>query len=140
MVCFICKKHANEVAPPPGGYIYEDACWKICHAPVDKGLLGTLLIESRRHFLDYGDMNPNEAAAFGPLLVKVYAALKLRTGAERIYLITLIEGTSHFHAWLVPRAKGIAERGIALLQKETTCREEEARSLAAALRAELTAA
>ena len=54
--------------------------WLVCHAPVDKGPLGTLFIESRRHFLDFAEANDEELAAYGPLLKKVYAALKSRDG------------------------------------------------------------
>ena len=80
MDCFLCQKHKGEVAPPPGGYIYEGAHWLVCHAPVDKGPLGTLFIESRRHFLDFAEANDEELAAYGPLLKKVYAALKSADG------------------------------------------------------------
>lgn len=44
MKCFLCQKHAGEIASPPGGYIYDDLHWMVCHAPVDKGPLGTLFI------------------------------------------------------------------------------------------------
>ncbi len=45
MDCFLCQKHEGQVAPPPGGYIYEGEHWLICHAPADRGPLGTLFIE-----------------------------------------------------------------------------------------------
>jgi hypothetical protein len=31
--CFICRKHNAQEAAPPGGYLYEDECWMVCHAP-----------------------------------------------------------------------------------------------------------
>lgn len=133
MDCFLCQKHEGEVASPPGGYIYEGAYWLVCHAPVDKGPLGTVFIESRRHFLDFAEANENELATYGPLLKKVYAALKSLTGAERIYQVVFVEGIPHFHAWLVPRRKG-NEKGVPFLAKDTVCKKEEAEELAAALR------
>jgi len=30
---FICQKHKGLEAPPPGGDIYEDEHWMVCHAP-----------------------------------------------------------------------------------------------------------
>ena len=48
--CFLCRKHNGGEAAPPGGYIYEDEHWRICHAPPKLGPLGTLFIESKRHF------------------------------------------------------------------------------------------
>lgn len=51
--CFLCRKHQGLEQQPPGGYIYSDQYWLICHAPPEKGPLGTLFIESKRHFLDF---------------------------------------------------------------------------------------
>jgi diadenosine tetraphosphate (Ap4A) HIT family hydrolase len=134
MKCFLCQKHDGKVAPPPGGYIYEDAHWRVCHAPVDKGPLGTLFIESQRHFLDFSEILPDEADSYGPLLQKLYAELKPLTGAERVYQVVMLEGVPHFHAWLVPRTREIPERGIKFLEKDLTCEESDVQKLTAALR------
>lgn len=132
MDCFLCQKHKGEVALPPGGYIYESKHWLICHAPADKGPLGTLFIESRRHFLDYAEANDEELAEYGPLLKKVYAALKSLTGAERVYQVVFLEGIDHFHAWLVPRREG-DEKGVPFISKDIVCEQEDAEELAEAL-------
>lgn len=134
MECFLCQKHAGMLAAPPGGYIYEDAHWMICHAPIDKGPLGSLLIESRRHFLDFSEALPDEAAGYGPLLKKLYSELKTITGAERIYQVVLLEGVPHFHTWLVPRTKEIPERGIKFLEKDFSCDEADVQRLTTAIR------
>ena len=133
MDCFLCQKHAGRVAPPPGGYIYEDTHWLVCHAPVDKGPLGTLFIESQRHILDFAEADENELTSYGPLLKKVYAVLKSLTGAERIYQIVFLEGIPHFHAWLVPRREG-DEKGVPFIAKDIVCDQEEAEKLVEALR------
>jgi len=133
--CFLCRKHNGHEAAPPGGYIYEDEYWMVCHAPAKLGPLGTLFVESRRHFLDYAEMTDEESASLGNLMRKVYDALRLRTEAERIYQVTLLEGIPHFHSWLVPRRKADAEKGMKLLAREDTCREEDASALANRLRA-----
>jgi diadenosine tetraphosphate (Ap4A) HIT family hydrolase len=134
MNCFLCKKHTGEIAHPPGGYIYEDTHWKVCHRPIDKCSLGTLLVESKRHFLDFAEMLPDEASSYGILLKKLYTELRVLTGAERIYLVVMLEGVPHFHAWLLPRTKEIPERGVEFLQKDFSCNETDAQKLAAALR------
>jgi len=131
--CFLCQKHEGEVAPPPGGYIYKGARWMLCHAPADKGPLGTLFIESRRHFLDFAEANEDELAEYGPLLKRVYAALKSLTGAERVYQIVFLEGIAHFHAWLVPRRKG-DEKGVPFISKDIVCEQADAEKLSTALR------
>ena len=132
--CFICRKHNGLESTPSGGYIYEDSHWMVCHVPVNLGPLGTLFIESRRHFLDYAEMTVEEAASLGNLLKQVYAALKEYTEAERIYQLSTMEGQPHLHIWLVPRRRDVPERGLKFLAKDDTCEEKDAIGLAEKLR------
>ena len=132
--CFICRKHNGQEAAPPGGYIYEDEYWMVCHAPGKLGPLGTLFIESRRHFLDYSEMTPEEAASLGHVMKKMYSALRMHTDAERVYQLCTMEGQPHYHSWIVPRGKEVAERGLKFLARDDSCSEEEASALADKLR------
>lgn len=134
MECFICRKHAGEIAAPPGDWIYEDAHWRVCHAPLGMSVTGQLLIESRRHFLDFAEMTADEAAAYGLLLARLYAELKRATGAERIYTLVMLEGASHFHTWLVPRAPEVSSRGVAFTEEGDACTKDEALAVVARLR------
>jgi len=94
--CFICRKHNGQEATPPGGYIYEDEHWMVCHAPAKLGPLGTLFIESKRHFLDYAEMTDEESASLGNVMRKIYQALRTHTDAERIYQLTTYGRTASF--------------------------------------------
>jgi diadenosine tetraphosphate (Ap4A) HIT family hydrolase len=132
--CFLCRKHIGQEVAPPGGYIYEDEHWMVCHAQPHMGPLGTLFIESRRHFLDYAEMTEEESASLGNIMRKVYEALKTHTEAERIYQVTLLEGIPHFHSWLVPRRKDDTEKGMKFLTRDDACNEEGAIALANKLR------
>ena len=132
--CFICRKHNGEEAVPPGGYIYEDEHWMVCHAPGRLGLLGTLFIESKRHFLDYAEMTDEESFSLGLVMRKIYQALRTHTNAERIYQVTLIDGVPHFHSWLVSHRKDDPERGMKFLARDDSCSEEDAIALAVKLR------
>ena len=132
--CFLCRKHNGLEAVPPGGYIYEDEHWMICHAPGKLGPLGTLFIESKRHFLDYAEMTDEESASLGNVMKKIYHNLKLLTDAERIYQVTLMEGVPHFHSWLVPHRKEDAEKGMKFLARDDSCNDEDAAALAVKLR------
>src|SRR5690242_19629651 len=113
--CLICNKHKGIQALPPGGYIYQDEHWAVCHAPTNVGPLGTLFIESRRHFLDFAEINEEEQKTYGLVAQKVCAALKQLIDPTRIYHLSTVEGVPHFHVWLVPRANGIPERGLSFL-------------------------
>ena len=132
--CFICSKHNGQEAAPPGGYIYEGEHWMVCHAPAKLGPLGTLFIESKRHFLDFAEFNDEEQASYGILAKRISAALKQLTNAERIYHVSMVEGVPHFHVWLIPRTKDISEHGVAFLARDDSCNEEDAIVLANKLR------
>ena len=132
--CFICRKHNGQEATPPGGYIYEDEHWMVSHAPGKLGPLGTLFIESKRHFLDYAEMTDDESASLGVVMRKIYQALKLHTGAERVYQVTLMEGVPHYHSWLVPHLKEDTEKGMKFLARDDSCSDEDAAALANQLR------
>jgi diadenosine tetraphosphate (Ap4A) HIT family hydrolase len=90
--CFLCRKHNGLEATPPGGYIYEDEHWMVCHAPGKLGPLGALFIESKRHFLDYSEMTTEESASLGDVMKKIYSALRMHTDVERIYQLCTMEG------------------------------------------------
>jgi diadenosine tetraphosphate (Ap4A) HIT family hydrolase len=90
--CFICRKRAGLEEAPPGGYVYGDEHWRVCHAPAEMAVPGQLFVESRRHFLDFAEMTAEEAASLGPLLARLVAVGKAVTGAERIYVLTMLDG------------------------------------------------
>ena len=132
--CFICRKHNGQEPAPPGGYIYDDKHWMVCHAPGKLGPLGTLFIEAKRHFLDYSEMAEAESASFGDVFKKTYHALRTHTNAERIYQLSTMEGQPHYHCWVVPRGKDIEERGLKFLARDDSCSDEDAAELANTLR------
>src|ERR1043166_6171890 len=106
----------------------------VCHAPGKLGPLGTLFIESKRHFLDYAEMNDEESASLGIVMRQVYDKLKLLTDAERIYQVTLIDAVPLFHSWLVPHRKEDTEKGLNFLAGDDSCSEQDAIALANKLR------
>jgi diadenosine tetraphosphate (Ap4A) HIT family hydrolase len=132
--CFICRKHKGQEAIPPGGYIYEDEHWMVCHAPEKLGPLGMLFIESKRHFLDYAEMTDEESATLGIVIRKIYQELKLHADAERVYQVTLIDRVPHFHSWLVPHRKSDTEKGMKFLARDDSCSDEDAAEFANTLR------
>jgi len=131
--CFICRKHNGQEPAPPGGYIYEDEHWMVCHAPGNLGPLGTLFIEAKRHFLDYAEMTNGESASLGDVLRRTYGALKTNMEIERIYQLSTMEGQPHFHCWIVPRGKDVTERGLKFLARDDLCSDKDAAELAGKL-------
>jgi hypothetical protein len=59
--CNICRKQdglktGSELldVPRPGGYIVESEYFVVGHAPLQESSAGTVIVEARRHLLDFG--------------------------------------------------------------------------------------
>jgi len=141
--CNICKKQDGVPtgkpaldAPFPGGSIVEDEHFLVEHAPISMSSSGTLLVEARRHLLDFGEMNTAESGQLGSILHRLVPAIKAATGVERVYYLALMERVAHFHLWLVPK-KDIGDlRGVAYMaqQPPLTTRHDEAETMALTIR------
>ncbi|PKR86495.1 HIT family protein [Heyndrickxia camelliae] len=134
MACFICEKHKGQINQPPGGYILEDEYWLVCHFPFQQAVLGQLVVESKRHFLDFSEMTLEEAQSYGVLMKRLYSALKQLKDYERIYSLMLLEGIPHFHVHLIPRDSNIRTKGIEFLSQNYSCDEEKACEFAIKMR------
>ena len=69
--CNICRKQDGLKTgsvlldvPVPGGYIVEREHFLAEHAPLQESSAGTVILEARRHVLDFGEMTPAELAEF----------------------------------------------------------------------------
>lgn len=116
--CFICRKQAGKEEAPPGGYIYRGEHFAICHAPRSIGTAGTMIIESKRHFLDFGEMAPAEGADLTELLRRLFPAVKHVTQAGRVYSLAMMDEVPHFHLWLIPWKKDEPLRGVTYLASQ----------------------
>lgn len=102
--CFICNKHSGKVQTA-GVMIYEDEYLYVGH--IDQGgkpcYLGHLMIDIKRHVPTLGDMNMDEAKAFGMMMARVSKALLEIEKAEHIYSYVMGHAVPHLHMHLVPR-------------------------------------
>ncbi|MDQ0896442.1 MULTISPECIES: HIT family protein [unclassified Paenibacillus] len=130
MSCFICDKHLGNINQPPGGYIYEDEHWMVCHFPAQQSVLGRIVLESKRHFLDFSDMSEEEAGSYGVLIKKLYSALKQVTEAERVYSLVTIDGVPHFHVHFIPRRSDSPTKGMDFIKQDWSCSEIDAFNVA----------
>jgi diadenosine tetraphosphate (Ap4A) HIT family hydrolase len=123
--CNICRKQdglktGSELldVPRPGGYIVEGEHFLAEHAPLQESSAGTVILEARRHLLDFGDMTPAELAEFGSTAHRLVPAIKAATGVQRVYLLAVMERAPHFHLWLVPKKNEGELRGLAYLAQQ----------------------
>lgn len=96
--CNICRKQDGLKTgsvlldvPVPGGYIVESEHFLAEHAPLQESSAGTVILEARRHVLDFGDMTPAELAEFGSIANRLVPAIKAATGVQRVYLLAVME-------------------------------------------------
>ena len=123
--CNICRKQDGLKtgsklldAPRPGGYVVEGEHFLAEHAPLQESSAGTVIVEARRHLLDFGDMAPAESGELGSVLRRLIPAIKAATGVQRVYYLAVMERAPHFHLWLVPRKDEGELRGVAYLAQQ----------------------
>jgi diadenosine tetraphosphate (Ap4A) HIT family hydrolase len=103
---------------PPGGYVVEGEHFLVEHAPLQESSAGTVILEARRHLLDFGEMTPTESAELGSILHRLVPAIKAATGVQRVYFLAVMERAPHFHLWLVPKKNEGELRGVGYLAQQ----------------------
>ncbi|WP_078596430.1 HIT family protein [Evansella clarkii] len=102
--CFICNKHSGNIQTS-GIKIYEDVYVYVGHIDrnAEPNYLGHIMIDLKRHVPTLGDMNMEEATAFGMIIARVSRALLESENAEHIYSYVMGDAVPHLHMHLVPR-------------------------------------
>ncbi|MFN7132317.1 MAG: HIT family protein [Myxococcales bacterium] len=97
--CLECEAQRSgvpEVLHREGGFVV--------HAIIGGGAVpGWLIVAPERHVEQLDALEDAEAAALGPLLKKVGAALRLASGAEKLYVSVFAELVAHLHVHVIAR-------------------------------------
>jgi diadenosine tetraphosphate (Ap4A) HIT family hydrolase len=99
----------RDIRSVPGGPIYEDADLLVKHLPVDetgRAYLGYLILETRRHARDIGDLTDSEAQKIGLWLSRLSRDLRSVLGADHVYAFVLGDHVPQFHVHLIARHPG----------------------------------
>ena len=100
--CKACVRVA-KAGPDDPSLVWMNDLWMVRHTGAPYAALGWMTMHSRRHIPGAIGFNDAEAADFGRAVKHLSQALIDVTGAERVYLGSLSEGTPHFHVHFVPR-------------------------------------
>jgi diadenosine tetraphosphate (Ap4A) HIT family hydrolase len=101
--CLFCDIQ-HGYPPAVGGPVYEDDLVYAYHWDEEgSGYLGHLVLMTRRHTPDFANLTPAEAQAVGMLIARLSSALKVCTGAEKVYAVFYGEVTPHLHVHLTAR-------------------------------------
>jgi hypothetical protein len=133
--CVLCDRaHTLDTADP--GWLLRTDSWAVSTHPA-MSVPGWISAQTIRHTDGFADLNTAEAAALGPLLRTVSAAVTRVTGSRRVYTYALGEGCPHTHILLGPPSAGL--RGSAFIaalmgHDESLVDQAEAERIAKALR------
>lgn len=100
--CKACERVA-KAGPKDSSLVWMNDLWMLRHTGAPYAALGWMTLHSRRHIPGAIGFTDAEAADFGRAVKHISQALIDATGAERVYLGSLSEGTPHFHVHFVPR-------------------------------------
>lgn len=98
--CVICTRAAHTEDDTT--VVYAGEHWIVRHSK-ETNIVGYLLLEPRRHFLDLSEATGAEATEYGALLRVVMQAIRQVVECERIYTFSLAEAVPHYHLHVIPR-------------------------------------
>lgn len=106
--CVGCQANRDEILAP-GGALYDDGLWRLEHTFEPFPMVGWLILKPLRHVESLADLTPDEAAALGPLLRRITAAMMATLALARVYAALYAESVPHVHIHLIPRAPDLPE-------------------------------
>lgn len=142
--CYACGAEARAGDLPVREETWVESGWRLAHS-FGGSLPGWFVLVTRRHVTSLDELTSQEAAALGPLLVRVSAALRDVLGCTKTYtaFFAEAEGFAHLHIHLVPRMpdQPADRRGPAVFAHlaEDTIPEADRDRVAAAVRHHLAA-
>lgn len=105
--CVICQR-ADESTY----LVRKTEHWTIRHSD-ETVIVGYVVLEPRRHFLDMSHATDEEARSYGIELKNIIAAVRKATNCERVYTFSLGESCPHFHLHIIPRGENFPQEYFA---------------------------
>jgi len=94
--------------------------WRLEHALEPVPMAGWLILKPLRHAESFAELTADEAAAFGPLLLRTTRAMTEVLSPAKVYVCLYAESASapHIHFHLIPRSPDLApeRRGPAVFE------------------------
>jgi diadenosine tetraphosphate (Ap4A) HIT family hydrolase len=100
--CTACDLVAGR-REAPGGVLLREGGLVLHALDGASPLPGWLVLTAARHCRAWYDLEPEAAAALGPLARRVMRAQREALGAEHVYAFAIGDVLHHFHLHLVPR-------------------------------------
>lgn len=137
MSCQLCSEASSY---PAERVIYSDDDWILRHSS-ETDILGYLVLQSKRHFLDLSEASESECTAYGGILARAMKCIREVTQCQRVYTFSLAEAVPHFHLHIIPRSKDFNAqykgRGIMSYPVVPACDDQLVREICAELKQRL---
>ena len=84
-------------------YVWTNANWRLRPYDPPNGLPLTLLLDSREHYGEPGDLPDDLAAELGLLIARIERAMSAIEGIGRVHVCRWGDGAEHLHWWFMSR-------------------------------------
>ncbi|MEA2424870.1 MAG: hypothetical protein QOH13_1280 [Thermoleophilaceae bacterium] len=99
--CTACTK-------PDTDYLWTDDLWRLA-APAPNGLPVVVILESRVHYAEPGDLPDEVARDLGLILCRVERAVRSVGEIARVHVCRWGDGAEHLHWWFMGRPAGLPQ-------------------------------
>ncbi len=104
--CTFCALVAGRQVVP-GGILYQDESWYVCHCPPTRGgtfpLPGMLVMATTSHVEDLGGLSTQAARRKGMVEKFAVQVIQGSLAVDTVYLFPTDENSVHVHAYLIPK-------------------------------------
>jgi len=95
--------NCSSCARADESYLWTDAHWRLTALDEPSGLPLILLLESREHFAEPGDLPDELARELGMLLARIERAIRAVGEIGRVHVCRWGDGAEHLHWWFLAR-------------------------------------
>jgi diadenosine tetraphosphate (Ap4A) HIT family hydrolase len=88
---------------PDADFLWTNEHWRLFAPPEPSGLPIVVLMETREHFAEPGDLPDDLASELGIMLARVERAMRSVDGVGRVHVCRWGDGGEHLHCWFMAR-------------------------------------
>ena len=93
----------ESCSAPDVEYLWTDASWRLRAPDRPSGLPAVVLLETRKHFAEPGDLPDELAGTLGIMLARIERAVRSIDGVGRVHVCRWGDGSEHLHWWFMAR-------------------------------------
>jgi diadenosine tetraphosphate (Ap4A) HIT family hydrolase len=93
----------GRCAAPDSEYVWTNEKWRLWRFEKPSGLPLVVILESREHYSEPGDLPDELAADLGVTIAKIERAIRELGNIGRVHVCRWGDGGEHFHVWFMAR-------------------------------------